>query len=413
MTAGPRVRRAARGAARRGWRGSARRRGAAASGRASASAPRSGSCARRAPARSSPPSTSVSASSGADAAGRAGRDRVCGRARPRCCCVYVFAGRAVIDPDPAAVRGPGVERALGVVLIATACRDGLQPRRPVRGRARPEHQPAVDLHRPDEVVGELERRPEPARLAAAALRVRRAPGQGRRDRQAAAERVGVSIPGVTTPALSVLGTAPEFTDNQDWFNTPGDKPLTMAGLRGHVVLVDFWTYTCINCIRTLPYLKGMYATTTATGWTSSASRRPSSRSSRRRPTSARRSRPTGSNIRSSRTTVTAPGTPTQPVLAGRVLHRRQGQDPPRQVRRGRLRAGRGGDPRAAVRGRRPPPAAAGHARARSSRPRAWRPRRPTSTPNAPSHTRRTGSDRCCRALTPTRGPRTRRSTSSR
>ena len=58
----------------------------------------------------------------------------------------------------------------------------------------------------------------------------------------------------------MLGTAPAFTDNQDWFNTPGDKPLTMAGLRGHVVLVDFWTYTCINCIRTLPYLKRMYAT---------------------------------------------------------------------------------------------------------------------------------------------------------
>ena len=34
----------------------------------------------------------------------------------------------------------------------------------------------------------------------------------------------------------------------------------MAGLRGHVVLVDFWTYTCINCIRTLPFVKGLYAT---------------------------------------------------------------------------------------------------------------------------------------------------------
>ena len=33
----------------------------------------------------------------------------------------------------------------------------------------------------------------------------------------------------------------------------------MAGLKGHVVLVDFWTYTCINCIRTLPFLKGLYA----------------------------------------------------------------------------------------------------------------------------------------------------------
>ena len=56
-------------------------------------------------------------------------------------------------------------------------------------------------------------------------------------------------------ALPDLGTAPEFTETEDWFNTPGDRPLTLASLRGRVVLVDFWTYTCINCIRTLPYLK--------------------------------------------------------------------------------------------------------------------------------------------------------------
>jgi cytochrome c biogenesis protein CcdA/thiol-disulfide isomerase/thioredoxin len=55
--------------------------------------------------------------------------------------------------------------------------------------------------------------------------------------------------------LPVLGPAPEFVDNQRWFNTPGDRPLTLRGLRGRVVLVDFWTYSCINCIRTLPYLK--------------------------------------------------------------------------------------------------------------------------------------------------------------
>ncbi len=67
-------------------------------------------------------------------------------------------------------------------------------------------------------------------------------------------------PGVQTPALPQLGPAPEFTNTQRWFNTPGGRPLTLAGLRGHVVLVDFWTYTCINCIRTLPFLKGLYAT---------------------------------------------------------------------------------------------------------------------------------------------------------
>ena len=39
-----------------------------------------------------------------------------------------------------------------------------------------------------------------------------------------------------------------------WFNTPGDRPLTLSWLRGRVVLVDFWTYSCINCMRTLPYL---------------------------------------------------------------------------------------------------------------------------------------------------------------
>jgi cytochrome c biogenesis protein CcdA/thiol-disulfide isomerase/thioredoxin len=55
------------------------------------------------------------------------------------------------------------------------------------------------------------------------------------------------------------GPAPEFTETQRWFNTPGDQPLSLASLRGRVVLVDFWTYTCINCIRTLPYLKAWYA----------------------------------------------------------------------------------------------------------------------------------------------------------
>jgi len=59
--------------------------------------------------------------------------------------------------------------------------------------------------------------------------------------------------------LPVLGRAPEFRDTQQWFNTPGGEHLSLAGLRGHVVLVDFWTYSCINCIRTLPHLNAWYA----------------------------------------------------------------------------------------------------------------------------------------------------------
>lgn len=47
-------------------------------------------------------------------------------------------------------------------------------------------------------------------------------------------------------------TAPEFPDNLVWLNSP---PLKMSSLKGKVVLVDFWTYSCINCQRTLPFIK--------------------------------------------------------------------------------------------------------------------------------------------------------------
>ncbi len=59
--------------------------------------------------------------------------------------------------------------------------------------------------------------------------------------------------------LPILGKAPEFTGIESWLNTPGDRPLTLRQLRGKVVLVDFWTYSCINCIRTLPHLRAWYA----------------------------------------------------------------------------------------------------------------------------------------------------------
>jgi cytochrome c biogenesis protein CcdA/thiol-disulfide isomerase/thioredoxin len=55
--------------------------------------------------------------------------------------------------------------------------------------------------------------------------------------------------------LPVLAPAPEIRGTQRWFNTPDGKRLSLAGLRGRVVLIDFWTYSCINCIRTLPELK--------------------------------------------------------------------------------------------------------------------------------------------------------------
>jgi cytochrome c biogenesis protein CcdA/thiol-disulfide isomerase/thioredoxin len=51
------------------------------------------------------------------------------------------------------------------------------------------------------------------------------------------------------------GPAPEFTGIERWLNTPGDEPLSLAGLRGQVVLVDFWAYSCINCQRELPHVE--------------------------------------------------------------------------------------------------------------------------------------------------------------
>ena len=52
--------------------------------------------------------------------------------------------------------------------------------------------------------------------------------------------------------LPVLGTLPSLQGLRPWFNS---KPLTNPDLKGKVVLIDFWTYSCINCLRTLPYLK--------------------------------------------------------------------------------------------------------------------------------------------------------------
>jgi thiol-disulfide isomerase/thioredoxin len=54
------------------------------------------------------------------------------------------------------------------------------------------------------------------------------------------------------------GPAPEPKDITEWLNTPDGKPVSLAQLRGKVVLVDFWTYSCINCQRTLPHLESWY-----------------------------------------------------------------------------------------------------------------------------------------------------------
>jgi cytochrome c biogenesis protein CcdA/thiol-disulfide isomerase/thioredoxin len=147
-------------------------------------------------------------------------------------------GRRVLEPLRRA--GPlRVQRALGVVMLATALAFivGLDTRFET---ALARHTSAATLTGGLESSGAVEDR----------LRdLRGAPkfdsDSKRAKAQAQAGRVG------PRSSLPDLGTAPDFTGTQRWFNS---QPLSLKALRGRVVLIDFWTYTCINCLRTLPYL---------------------------------------------------------------------------------------------------------------------------------------------------------------
>ncbi len=61
--------------------------------------------------------------------------------------------------------------------------------------------------------------------------------------------------GNTDGELPVLGWFPSLDGAHTWFNS---QPLTTQGLRGKVVLIDFWTYSCINCLRAMPYVKAWH-----------------------------------------------------------------------------------------------------------------------------------------------------------
>jgi thiol-disulfide isomerase/thioredoxin len=59
-------------------------------------------------------------------------------------------------------------------------------------------------------------------------------------------------------SLSVLGRGPELIGVDPWLNTPDGAPLLLANLRDRVVLLEFWTFACVNCQRTLPFLRRMH-----------------------------------------------------------------------------------------------------------------------------------------------------------
>jgi len=135
-------------------------------------------------------------------------------------------GRRIVAP----LRGPALSRVLGGVMVLTAVAMAFQL--DVR------FQTEIAAHLPAALVNPTNKL-ETSAAASERLAKLRPPA---RFAPAATE---------TKVALEDLGAAPDFTGNDRWFNS---KPLTLAQLKGRVVLVDFWTYTCINCIRTLPYL---------------------------------------------------------------------------------------------------------------------------------------------------------------
>lgn len=73
----------------------------------------------------------------------------------------------------------------------------------------------------------------------------------------AALAITMAITAQASAAARDLGPAPAFTGIEKWLNS---EPRTIESLKGKVVLVDFWTYTCINCIRTLPHVKRWHET---------------------------------------------------------------------------------------------------------------------------------------------------------
>jgi cytochrome c biogenesis protein CcdA/thiol-disulfide isomerase/thioredoxin len=161
-------------------------------------------------------------------------------------------GRALFDRVRRAGRGPLLQRTLGVIMIVTAL--AIVTNLDVRfDQQVAEHIPDVNLTASLEKSHAVESRlHEISGHEAKFKQSASTPSAPHSASQASLLKIAHGLPNA--------GTAPEFTDTEDWFNTPAKQPLTLASLRGRVVLIDFWTYTCINCIRTLPYLKAWDAT---------------------------------------------------------------------------------------------------------------------------------------------------------
>jgi len=171
----------------------------------------------------------------------------------------MLGGRALLNKVPGLTRhAANIQRGFGVLMILMGVAIGLGWDRQFQSfvlRAFPNYGTGLTVL-------------EKAAPVQAALKTRQpAPSS------AAMKAAGVFTAPEFAPDNGVLGdygAAPEFLTQGTWFNTEGlapslgqttqggSMPLSLAQLRGKVVVVDFWTYSCVNCVRTLPYLRAWY-----------------------------------------------------------------------------------------------------------------------------------------------------------
>jgi cytochrome c biogenesis protein CcdA/thiol-disulfide isomerase/thioredoxin len=173
-------------------------------------------------------------------------------------------GRALLERLPGLKRNAGrIQQVFGVLMVAVAVliATGLDRRL----------QAALLAAFPNYGAGLTRIEEADAVRAALAARAGRGPGAGEAPGGAGLFR-GASADPADWPRTGVAGDyglAPEIVTTGRWFNVPAvdggvtsdpaaKARLTMGDLRGKVVIVDFWTYSCVNCVRTIPYLRRWY-----------------------------------------------------------------------------------------------------------------------------------------------------------
>jgi len=160
-------------------------------------------------------------------------------------------GRALLAKVPALTRhAAAIQRGFGVLMIAIAVAIGFGYDRRI--------QAAILTALPNYGSGLTAL--EQAKPVREALRARGTAGASSAAGALPAGQFAGAPDGIPDDGkLGDYGAAPEFVAAGPWFNTTAAQPkLSLESLRGKVVLVDFWTYSCVNCVRTLPYLRAWY-----------------------------------------------------------------------------------------------------------------------------------------------------------